>query len=122
MTHPIMYDVSAIHVTHMMNVKTYQDFNLLLLQSGMVISNIRLMGQVTIHHSFSYVELGQDVMLTMSTKKERAMCRTFYVTRCVLFTSKAAALYCIVSRVLQRERCESEIIIFLIPDECKSLS
>jgi len=95
MTHPIMYDVIAIHVTHMMNVKTYQDFNLCLLQSGMVISNIRLMGQVTTHHSFSYVEFGQDVMLTMSTKKERAMCRTFYVTKCILFTSKAAALYCI---------------------------
>lgn len=65
----MMYDVIAIHMTHMVNVKKYQDLNLSLLQSGIVISKTRLMGQVTTHHIFSHVEFGQDVIFTISTKK-----------------------------------------------------
>jgi len=33
-------------------------------------SNIRLMGQVIIHHIFWHVEFGQDIMFTISTKKK----------------------------------------------------
>lgn len=82
MTHPITYDDDPIQIMHMMNVKIYQDFKLFLLQSGIVISSIKLIGQVQTHHIFLHVEFGQLVILTISTKNEEhiIIIQFFFVT------------------------------------------
>lgn len=56
-------------------------------------SSTRLMGQVIIHHNFSHVEFGQDVIFTISTKKK--VYNTFYVT--VLHLRHKCTRTCIIS-------------------------
>lgn len=68
MTHPTMYEVVAIHIIHMIKVKGYQDFNVLLLQSGIVMRSTKFIGQVINHQIRSHVEFGQFFISTISTK------------------------------------------------------
>lgn len=68
MTHPTMYEVVAIHIIHMIKVRGYQDFNVFLLQSGIVMRSTKFIGQVINHQIRSHVEFGQFFIFTISTK------------------------------------------------------
>lgn len=71
MTHPTMYEVDAIHIMHIIKVRGYQDFNVFLLQSGIVMRNTKFIGQVINHQIRSHFDFGQFVIFTISTRKQK---------------------------------------------------
>lgn len=87
MTHPTMYEVDAIHIMHIIKVRGYQDFNVLLLQSGIVIRSTKFIGQVINHQIRSHFDFGQFVIFTISTRKQKQYLTVFYNYMYTMYTT-----------------------------------